>query len=139
MRYAKRILVAAAIFSSYTAALAFDEKEIDRHHADSFGRSSSKESTDNGAPAAKPNAPIASGSGHAAKARERVQQLSSGSSTLSSNKDIRISQPDRPQNTSTVSVKGQATIATSAGNITLYGSNHAPLTMKIQWRWHPCE
>jgi len=29
MRYAKRILVAAAIFSSYSAALAFDKKEID--------------------------------------------------------------------------------------------------------------
>jgi hypothetical protein len=88
MRYAKRILVAAAIFSSYSAALAFDEKEIDRHHADSSGRSSSKKSTDNGAPAAKPNAPTASDS--AAKARERLQQLSSGISTLTSNKDITI-------------------------------------------------
>jgi hypothetical protein len=93
MRYAKRILVAAAIFSSYSATLAFDKKEID-----SAG-SSSKKSTDSGAPAAKSNAPTASGSGYAAKAGERlkvgrpvlvVQQLSSGSSTLSSNKDISI-------------------------------------------------
>jgi hypothetical protein len=35
MRYAKRILVAAAIFSSYSAALAFDKKEIDSALADS--------------------------------------------------------------------------------------------------------
>jgi hypothetical protein len=79
MRYAKRILVAAAIFSSYSAALAFDKKEIDSalHHADSSGGSSSKKSTDSGAPAAKPNAPTASNSG--AKV-----------STLSSNKDITI-------------------------------------------------
>jgi hypothetical protein len=138
MRFAKRILVAAAIFSSYSAALAFDKKEID-HHADSSGGSSSKKSTDNGAPAAKPNAPTASGSGYAAKARERLQQLSSGSSTLSSNKDIRILQPDRPQNTSTVSVTGQTTITTSAGNITFHGSTHGPLKIKIEWRWHPCE
>jgi hypothetical protein len=123
MRYAKRILVAAAIFSSYSAALAFDKKEIDSvlHHADSSGRSSSKKST----PAAKPNAPTASGSGYAAKAPERhkggrpvlvVQQLSSGSSTLSSNKDIRIT--------------------TSAGNITFHGST--PLTVKIFWRRPNC-
>jgi hypothetical protein len=127
MRYAKRILVAAAIFSSYSAALAFDKKEIDSvlHHADSSGRSSSKKSTDSGALAAKPNAPTASGSGYAAKARERlkdgrpvldVQQLSSGSSTLSSNKDIRITTP--------------------AGNITFHGST--PLTVKIFWRRPNC-
>jgi len=103
MRYAKRILVAAAIFSSYSAALAFDKKEID-----SSGGSSSKKSTDNGAPAAKPNASTASVS--AAKARERLQQLSSGSSTLSSNKDINIT--------------------TSAGNITFHG----PLKMEISHR-----
>jgi hypothetical protein len=123
MRYAKRILVAAAIFSSYSAALAFDKKEID--YADSSGRSSSKKSTDSGALAAKPNAPTASGSGYAAKARERlkdgrpvldVQQLSSGSSTLSSNKDIRITTP--------------------AGNITFHGST--PLTVKIFWRRPNC-
>jgi hypothetical protein len=54
MRYAKRILVAAAIFSSYSAALAFDKKEID-----SAGGSSSKKSTDSGALAAKLNAPTA--------------------------------------------------------------------------------
>src|SRR6516225_10217267 len=52
MRYAKRILVAAAIFSSYSTALAFDKKEIDsalqKGHAASGG-SSSKKSTDNGA------------------------------------------------------------------------------------------
>jgi hypothetical protein len=110
MRYAKRILVAAAIFSSYSAALAFDEKEIERHHADSSGRSSSKKSTDNGAPAAKPNAPTASDS--AAKVRERPQQLSGGISTLSSNKDI--------------------TITNSAGmNIVTF---HGPLTIKIAHR-----
>src|SRR5215472_4900228 len=118
MRHAKRILVAAAIFSSYSAALAFDKKEID-----SSGGSSSKKSTDSGAPAAKPNAPTASGS--AAKAQERLkggrpvlvaQQLSSGSSTLSSNKDIRI--------------------PTSAGNITFHGST--PLTVKIFWRRPNC-
>jgi len=132
MRYAKRILVAAAIFSSYSAALAFDEKEIDsalqkgtlqkgtckfgdkacRHHADSFGGSSSKKSTDNGTPAAKPNAPTASDSG--AKARERLQQLSSGSSTLSSNKDI--------------------TITNSAGNITFHGFGSTPLQIQISHR-----
>jgi hypothetical protein len=120
MRYAKRILVAAAIFSSYSAALAFDKKEID-----SSGGGSSKKSTDSGAQAAKPNAPTASGSGYAAKARERlkggrpvlvVQQLSSGSSTLSSNKNIRIT--------------------TSAGNITFHGST--PLTVKIFWRRPNC-
>jgi len=102
MRYAKRILVAAAIFSSYSAALAFDKKEID-----SSGGSSSKKSTDNGAPAAKPNAPTASDSG------------ASGSSTLSSNKDI--------------------TITNSVGmNITFHGSAHgsAPLTIKIGRRPH---
>jgi hypothetical protein len=124
MRYAKRILVAAAIFSSYSAALAFDKKEINSL-ADSSGGSSSKKSTDSGAPAAKPNAPTASGSGYAAKARERlkggrpvvdVQQLSSGSSTLSSNKDIRIT--------------------TSAANITFHGST--PLTVKIFWRRPNC-
>src|SRR5215472_16640332 len=106
MRYAKRILVAAVIFSSYSAAMAFDKKEID-----SSGGSSSKKSTDSGAPAAKPNAPTASGSGYAAKSQERlkggrpvlvIQPLSSGSSTLSSDKDIRL--------------------ATSAGNITFHGS-----------------
>jgi len=111
MRYAKRILVAAAIFSSYSTALAFDKKEIDsalqKGHAASGG-SSSKKSTDNGAPAAKPNASTASVS--AAKARERLQQLSSGSSTLSSNKDINIT--------------------TSAGNITFHG----PLKMEISHR-----
>jgi hypothetical protein len=168
MRHAKRILVAAAIFSSYSAALAFDEKEIDsalqkgtckfgekiddrelpnfdkckkyepdrvavnncqgheqslfdkierynkacRHHADSSGGSSSKKSTDNGAPAAKPNAPTASNS--AAKARERLQQLSSGSSTLSSNKDI--------------------TITNSAGNITFHGFGSTPLQIQISHR-----
>src|SRR6516164_6145542 len=120
MRYVKRILVAAAILSSYSATLAFDKKEID-----SSGGSSSKKSTDSGAPAAKPNAPTASGSGYAAKARERlkggrpvlvVQQLSSGSSTLSSNKDIRLT--------------------TSAGNITFHGST--PLTVKIFWRRPNC-
>src|SRR5215469_18437864 len=68
MRYAKRILVAAAIFSSYSAALAFDKKEID-----SSGGSSSKKSTDSRASAAKPNAPTASGSGYAAEARERLK------------------------------------------------------------------
>ena len=135
MRYANSIFVAVAIFGSYSAALAFDKKEIDS----SAGGSWSKKLTDSGAAAAKPNAPTASGSGHAAKARERVEQLSSGSSTLPSNKDIRILQPDRPQNTSTVSVTGQATIITSGGNITLHGSPHAPLTIKIQWREHPCE
>jgi hypothetical protein len=133
MRYAKRILIAAAIFSSYSAALAFDKKEIDSV----LQKGSSNKSTDSGAPAAKPNAPTASGSGYAAKARKRLEQLSSGSSTLSSNKDIRILQPDRPQNTSTVSVTGQATITTSAGNITFHGST--PLKINIQWRWHPCE
>ena len=125
MRYAKRILVAAAIFSSCSAALAFDKKEIGSALADSPGGSSSKKSTDSGAPAAKPNAPTASGSGYAAKARERlkggrpvlvVQQLSSGSSTLSSNKDIRLT--------------------TSAGNITFHGST--PLTVKIFWRRPNC-
>jgi hypothetical protein len=113
MRYAKRILVAAAIFSSYSAALAFDKKEIGStlHHADSSGGSSSKKSTDSAAPAAKRHAPTASNS--AAKARERLQQLSSGISTLSSNKDI--------------------TITNSVGNITFHGSTHgsAPLTIKI--------
>ena len=109
MRYAKRILVAAAIFSSYSAALAFDKKEIGStlHHADSSGGSSSKKSTDNGAPTAKPNAPTASDSG------------ASGSSTLSSNKDI--------------------TITNSVGmNITFHGSAHgsAPLTIKIGRRPH---
>ena len=149
MRYAKRILVAAAIFSSYSAALAFDEKEIDsalqkgtlqkgtckfgdkacRHHADSFGGSSSKKLTDSGAPAAKPNAPTASGSGYAAKSRERlkggrpvlvVQPLSSGSSTLSSDKDI--------------------SITTSSGNITFHDATHGstPLKMKISWRRPNC-
>ena len=125
MRYAKRIiLVAAAIFSSYSAALAFDKKEID-----SSGGSSSKKSTDSGAPAAKPNAPTASGSGYAAEARERlkdgrpvlvVQQLSSGSSTLSSNKDINIT--------------------TSSGNITFHDATHGstPLKMKIFWRRPNC-
>src|SRR5262249_36625442 len=114
MRYAKRILVAAAIFSSYSASLAFDKKEID-----SSGGSSSKKSTDSGAPAAKPNAPTASGSGYAAKAQERgrpvldVQQLSSGSSALSSDKDIRI--------------------PTSTGNTTFHDATHGstPLKMKI--------
>jgi hypothetical protein len=118
MRYAKRTLVAAAIFSSYSAALAFDEKEIGSalHHAGSPGGSSSKKSTDSGAPAAKPNAPTASDS--AAKARERLQQLSSGISTISSNKDI--------------------TITNSVGNITFHGSAHgsAPLTIKIARRPH---
>jgi hypothetical protein len=123
MRYAKRILVAAVIFSSYSAALAFDQK------ADSSGGSSSKKSTDSGAPAAKPNAPTASGSGYAAKARERlkdgrpvlvVQPLSSGSSTLSSNKDIRIT--------------------TSSGNITFHDATHGstPLQMEISWRRPNC-
>ena len=129
MRYAKRILVAGAIFSSYSVALAFDKKEIGStlHHADSSGGSSSKKSTDNGAPTAKPNAPTVSGSGYAAKARERlkgdrpvlvVQPLSSGSSTLSSDKDI--------------------TITNSVGNITFHGSAHgsAPLTIKIGRRPH---
>jgi len=122
MRYAKRILVAAAIFSLYSAALAFDKKEID-------SRSSSKKSTDSGAPAAKPNAPTASGSGYAAKARERlkdgrpvlvVQPLSSGSSTLSSNKDIRLT--------------------TSSGNITFHDATHGstPLKMEISWRRPNC-
>jgi hypothetical protein len=97
MRYAKRILVAAAIFCSYSAALAFDKKEIH-----SSGGSSSKKSTDNGAPAAKPNA---------AKARERLQQSSSGSSTLSSNKDI--------------------TITNSVGNITFHGFGSTPLQIQI--------
>jgi len=124
MRYAKRILVAAAIFSSYSAALAFDKKEID-----SAGGSSSKKSTDSGAPAAKPHAPTASSSGHAAKARERlkddrpvlvVQPLSSGSSTLSSNKDI--------------------SITTSSGNITFHDATHGstPLKMEISWRRPNC-
>jgi hypothetical protein len=124
MRYAKRILVAAAIFSSYSAALAFDKKEID-----SSGGSSSKKSTDSGAPAVKPNAPTASGSGYAAKARERlkdghpvlvVQPLSSGSSTLSSNKDI--------------------SITTSSGNITFHDATHGstPLKMEISWRRPNC-
>jgi len=140
MRYAKRILVAAVIFSSYSVALAFDKKEID-----SAGGSSSKKSTDSGAPAAKPNAPTASGSGYAAKARERlkdgrpvlvVQPLSSGSSTLSSNKDIRLT--------------------TSSGNITFHDATHGstplkmnitfhdathgstPLKMKISWRRPNC-
>jgi hypothetical protein len=124
MRYAKRILVAAAIFSSYSAALAFDKKEID-----SSGGSSSKKSTDSGAPAAKPNALTASGSGYAAKAQERlkgdrpvldVQQLSSGSSTLSSDKDIRI--------------------PTSAGNTTFHDATYGstPLKMKIYWRRPNC-
>jgi hypothetical protein len=123
MRYAKRILVAAAIFSSYSA-LAFDKKEID-----SSGGSSSKKSTDSGAPAAKPNAPTASGPGYAAKARERlkdgrpvlvVQPLSSGSSTLSSNKDI--------------------SITTSSGNITFHDATHGstPLKMEISWRRPNC-
>jgi len=114
MRYAKRILVAAAILSSYSAALAFDKKEID-----SSGGSSSKKSTDSGAPAAKPNAPTASVS--AAKARERLQQLSSGGSTLSSNKDI------------TITSNKDITITNSVGNITFHGSTHgsAPLTIKI--------
>jgi len=124
MRYAKRILVAAAIFSSYSAALAFDKKEIN-----SSGVSSSKKSTDSGAPAAKPNAPTASGSGYAAKARERlkdgrpilvVQPLSSGSSTLSSNKDI--------------------SITTFSGNITFHDATHGstPLKMEISWRRPNC-
>jgi hypothetical protein len=120
MLYAKRILVAAAIFSSYSAALAFDEKEI--HSA---GGSSSKKSTDSGAPAAKPNAPTASGSGYAAKAREHlkggrpvvdVQQLSSGSSILSSDKDIRI-----PTTTFHDATQGST-----------------PLKMKIFWRRPNC-
>jgi hypothetical protein len=113
MRYAKRILVAAAIFSWYSAALAFD-------------KSSSKKSTDSG-PAAKPNALTATNS--AAKARERlkggrpvlvVQQLSSGSSTLSSNKDI--------------------SITTSSGNITFHDATHGstPLKMEISWRRPNC-
>ena len=127
MRYAKRILVAAAIFSSYSAALAVDKKEID-----SSGGSSSKKSTDSGAPAAKPNA---------AKARERLQQLLSGS-TLSSNKDIRILQPDGSQNTSTVSAPGQATITitTSSGNTTFHDATYGstPLKMKIYWRRPNC-
>ena len=109
MRYAKRILVAAAIFSSYSAALAFDKKEID-----SSGGSSSKKSTDSGAPSAKPNAPTASGSGYAAKARERPQQLSSGSSTLSSNKDI--------------------TITNFVGNIKFHGFGSTPLQIQIAHR-----
>jgi hypothetical protein len=112
MRYAKRILVAAAIFSSYSAALAFDK-------IDSSGGSSSKKSTDNGAPAAKPNAPTASDSG--AKARERLQQLSSGSSTLSSNKDI--------------------SITTSAGNITFHAFEDGDLPsaklLRIRGGWDP--
>jgi hypothetical protein len=127
MRYAKRILVAAVIFSSYSAGLAFDKKEID-----SAGGSSSKKSTDSGAPAAKPNA---------AKTRERLQQLSSGS-TLSSNKDIRILQPDGSQNTSTVSVPGQTTITitTSSGNTTFHDATHGstPLKTKIFWRRPNC-
>jgi hypothetical protein len=125
MRYAKRILVAAAIFSSYSAALAFDKKESDSM----LQKGSSNKSTDNRAPAAKPNAPTASGSGNAAKARERleggrpvldVQQLSSGSSTLSSNKDIRI--------------------PTSAGNTTFHDATQGstPLKMKIFWRRPNC-
>jgi hypothetical protein len=105
MRYAKRILVAAAIFSSYSAALAFD--------------------TDSGAPAAKPNTPTASGSGYAAKARERLHRLSSGSSTLSSNKDI------------TISSNKDTTITIPYGNITFHGST--PLKIKILWRRNPCE
>ena len=116
MRYAKRILVAVAIFSSYSAALAFDKKEIGStlHHADSSGGSSSKKSTDNGAPAAKPNAPTASDSG------------ASGSSTLSSNKDI------------TITSNKDITITNSVGNITFHGSAHgsAPLTIKIGRRPH---
>ena len=109
MRYAKRILVAGAILSSYSAALAFDKKEID-----SSGGSSSKKSTDNGAPAAKPNAPTASDSG------------ASGSSTLSSNKDI------------TITSNKDITITNSVGNITFHGSAHgsAPLTIKIGRRPH---
>jgi len=131
MRYAKRILVAAAIFSSYSAALAFDEKELGSalRHAGSSGGSSSKKSTDSGAPAAKPNTPTASGPGYAAKARERlkdgrpvlvVQPLSSGSSTLSSNKDI--------------------SITTSSGNITFHDATHGstPLKMEISWRRPNC-
>jgi hypothetical protein len=124
MRYVKRILVAAAILSSYSATLAFDKKEID-----SSGGSSSKKLTDSGAPAAKPNAPTASGSGYAAKSRERlkggrpvlvVQPLSSGSSTLSSDKDI--------------------SITTSSGNITFHDATHGstPLKMKISWRRPNC-
>jgi|SRR6516165_5978924 len=104
MRYAKRILVAAAIFSSYSAALAFDKKEIDsvlqKGHAASGG-SSSKKSTNNGAPAAKPNAPTASDSG--AKV-----------STLSSNKDI--------------------TITNSVGNIKFHGFGSTPLQIQIAHR-----
>jgi len=117
MRYAKRTLVAAAIFSSYSAALAFDVKEIDSSEG-----SSSKKSTDNGAPAAKRNAPTASGS--VAKPRERLQQLSSGSSTLSSNKDV------------TITSNKDITITNSVGNITFRGSAHgsAPLTIKIGQR-----
>jgi len=116
MRYAKRILVAGAIFSSYSVALAFDKKEIGStlHHADSSGGSSSKKSTDNGAPAAKPNALTASDSG------------ASGSSTLSSNKDI------------TITSNKDITITNSVGNITFHGSAHglAPLTIKIGRRPH---
>jgi len=115
MHYAKRILVAAAIFSSYSTALAFDKKEIDsvlqKGHAASGG-SSSKKSTNIGAPAAKPNAPTASDS--AATARERPQQLSSGSSTLSSNKDI--------------------TITNSVGNIKFHGFGSTPLQIQIAHR-----
>ena len=91
-----------------------------------------KKSTDSGAPAAKPNA---------AKARERLQQLLSGS-TLSSNKDIRILQPDGSQNTSTVSAPGQATITitTSSGNTTFHDATHGstPLKTKIFWRRPNC-
>src|SRR5262249_36082148 len=91
--------------------------------------SSSKKSTNSGAPAAKPNAPTASGPGYAAKARERlkdgrpvlvVQPLSSGSSTLSSNKDI--------------------SITTSSGNITFHDATHGSmhLKMEISWRRPNC-
>jgi hypothetical protein len=104
MRYATRILVAAAIFSSYSAALAFDKKEIDS----ALQKGSSNKSTDNRAPAAKPSAPTASDS--AAKARERLQQLSSGITTLSSNKDI------------------------TAGNITFHGFGSTPLQIQISHR-----
>jgi hypothetical protein len=89
MRYAKRIiLVAAAIFSSYSAALAFDEKD---------------------------------------KARERLQQLSSGNKNItpSSNKDI------------TISSNKDTTITSPYGNITFHGST--PLKIKIFWRRNPCE
>jgi hypothetical protein len=108
MRYATRILVAAAIFSSYSAALAFDKKEIDSV----LQKGSSNKSTDNRAPAAKPNAPTASDS--AAKARERLQQLSSGITTLSSNKNIRINN--------------------AAGNITFHGFGSTPLQIQISHR-----